>query len=197
MKHVDYYFTLSSPWTFLGHARFRAIAARVGAEVAYRPVDFGAIFPQSGGLPLRKRAPQRQAYRLMELRRWSAHLGVPMTIEPRFFPVDDKPAARLLIAAQQAGQPVDLLAGTLMAMVWQKERDLTANDTLVDAAALAGLDGPALLAASKQPTAQAMHEAYTQEALARGVFGAPTFIYRDELFWGQDRLDFLERALLA
>ncbi|MGE4218348.1 MAG: 2-hydroxychromene-2-carboxylate isomerase [Alphaproteobacteria bacterium] len=197
MKHVDYYFTLSSPWTFLGHARFRAIAARTGTEVAYRPVDFGVIFPESGGLPLRKRAPQRQAYRLMELRRWSAYLGIPMIIEPRFFPVDDKPAARLLIAAQQAGQPVDLLTGALMAMVWQKERDLSADDTLIDAATLVGLDGPALLAASKQPAAQATHQAYTQEALARGVFGAPTFVYRDELFWGQDRLDFLERALLA
>ena len=197
MKQIDYYFTHASPWSFLGHARFRAMAAKAGAEAIYRPVDFGAIFPQSGGLPLRKRAPQRQAYRLVELRRWSAHLGVPLTIEPKFFPVDDAPAARLLIAAQQAGHPVADLAGALMAMVWQNERDLAADETLVDAAGSVGLDGPALLAASKRPATAETHATFTQDAMARGVFGAPTYIYRDELFWGQDRLDFLERALAS
>jgi len=93
VKIVDYYMSPGSPWTYLGHARFADIARRHGAQINVKPVDFGVIFPQSGGLPLPKRAPQRQAYRLMELRRWKEHLGIALVIQPKFFPVDSGPAA--------------------------------------------------------------------------------------------------------
>jgi 2-hydroxychromene-2-carboxylate isomerase len=195
-KHVDYYFSPSSPWTYLGHERFADIARRCGAEIAVKPVDYGVIFPQSGGLPLGKRAPQRQAYRLMELKRWKDHVGVPLTVQPKFFPVDANPAALAIVAAAPSGAEAQMrLAGAILRALWAEEQNIADPATLRAAAAKAGLDGDKLLAAA--PGAKAQYDAFTQEALARGVFGAPTYAYRDELFWGQDRLDFLERALAS
>ncbi len=165
-----------------------------GREIAVKPVDYGVIFPQSGGLPLGKRAPQRQAYRLMELRRWKAHVGVPLTVQPKFFPVDANPAALAIVAAAPSGADAQMrLAGAILRALWAEEQNIADPATLRAAAAKVGLDGDKLLAAA--PGAKAQFDAFTQEALARGVFGAPTYTYRDELFWGQDRLDFLERAL--
>ncbi|HET6521525.1 MAG TPA: 2-hydroxychromene-2-carboxylate isomerase [Geminicoccaceae bacterium] len=194
-KPVEVYYTHASPWTYLGWARFRDIVARTGAEPIYRPVSFGEIFPVSGGLPLGQRAPQRRAYRMMELRRWSAHLGVPINLEPRFFPVDDAPAARLAIAHREAGGDPAPLSGAILAAVWTQERDIADPATLGAIANEQGLDGAALLAAAEGEAAAATYRADTQAAIERGVFGAPTFVVGDELFWGQDRLDFVERAL--
>ena len=183
MKKIDYYMSPSSPWTYLGHARFAEIARRHGAQVEVKPVDFGVIFPQSGGLPLPKRAPQRQAYRLVELRRWKEHLGVPLIIQPKFFPVDAGPAAALI-----AGAPAEkrmALAGDLMAALWKDDRNLADPALLKEIGAKHGIaEGN-----------KAQSGAYTQEGLARGVFGAPSYVYKDEIFWGQDRLDFLDRTL--
>jgi len=193
-KRVDYYFSPSSPWTYLGHDRFADIARRYAVEIAVKPVDYGVIFPQSGGLPLGKRAPQRQAYRLMELRRWKEHVGVPLNVQPKFFPVDANPAALAIVAAAPSGAEAQMrLAGAFMHALWAEEQNIADAATLSTAAAAAGLEGDKLLA--NVSAAKAQYDAYTQEALARGVFGAPTYVYRDELFWGQDRLDFLDLAL--
>jgi len=183
MKVVDYYMTPGSPWTYLGHARFAEIARRHGAQIEVKPVDFGVIFPQSGGLPLPKRAPQRQAYRLVELRRWKEHLGVPIVIRPKFFPVDSSAAAALIAAAPPAKRMA--LAGDLLSALWKDDRNLADSAVLADIGARHGVSGGD----------KAAFEAFTQEALKRGVFGAPSYVYKDEIFWGQDRLDFLDRAL--
>ena len=186
---VDYYFASRSPWSWLGHERFAAIAERHGARIAVKPVDYGVIFPQSGGLALAKRAPQRLAYRLVELARWRAFLGVPLNVEPRFFPVDAGPASCLICAAHEASRMA--LTADCMRAVWVEERNLADPAVLVEIAARHGIRDAALA----MTQGRADFEANTQEALARQVFGAPTYVYRDELFWGQDRLDFLERAL--
>ena len=193
-KRVDYYFSPSSPWTYLGHGRFAEMARRHGVQVAVKPVDYGVIFPQSGGLPLGKRAPQRQAYRLMELERWKEYVGVPLTVQPKFFPVDATPAALAIVAAAPSGAEAQMrLAGAILRALWAEEKNIADPATLKAAAGAAGLDGDKLLADA--PAAKAQYDAFTQEALARGVFGAPTYAYGDELYWGQDRLDFLERTL--
>ena len=194
-KTVDYYFTLTSPWTYLGHRRFVEIARRHGAEIRVKPVDYGVIFPRTGGLPLPKRAPARQAYRLMELTRWRARLGIELNLHPKFFPAPADAAARVVIAADQAGGDSAALAHAILTAIWTQEQDIADLPTLTGIADAAGQDGAALVAASQEPEAQAAFEALTQEALARGVFGAPTYVYEDELFWGQDRLEFLDRAL--
>ncbi len=194
-KIVDYYFTLTSPWTYLGHQRLVEIAKRHGAEIRVKPVDYGVIFPQTGGLPLPKRAPERQAYRLMELQRWRARLGIEINLHPKFFPAPADAAARMVIAADQAGGDSLGLAHAILSAIWTQEKDIADLPTLTEIASTAGQDGAALAAASQQPGTQAAFEDLTQEALARGVFGAPSYLYNDELFWGQDRLEFLDRAL--
>jgi 2-hydroxychromene-2-carboxylate isomerase len=183
MKSIDYYMSPGSPWTYLGHQRFADIAKRHGAAIRVRPVDFGVIFPQSGGLPLPKRAPQRQAYRLMELKRWKAHLGVPLVIQPKHFPVNANPAAALICAAPEEKRMA--IAGDLLSALWRDDRNLADSALLAEVGARYGVS------AGNEET----YKAFTQEALERGVFGAPSFVYRDEIFWGQDRLEFLDRAL--
>jgi 2-hydroxychromene-2-carboxylate isomerase len=158
--------------------------------VAVKPVDYGVIFPQSGGLPLAKRAPQRQAYRLQELARWREHLGVPLNIHPKFFPADPLQAACLICAAPEDRRMA--LAGDFLRAVWAEERNIADAGVAAEIAARHGIaDAPASIARGKL-----VYESYTQEAVARQVFGAPTYAYRNELYWGQDRLDFLERAMI-
>ncbi|MBT5494806.1 MAG: 2-hydroxychromene-2-carboxylate isomerase [Alphaproteobacteria bacterium] len=194
-KTVDYYFSHVSPWSYLGAARFYKIAESAGATINFKPMNLGVIFPQSGGLPLGKRPPQRRAYRMMELKRWKAHLSVDLNYEPKHFPTNDMPAALIAIAAQQAGHNIADLSLAIMRKCWVEEMDVAEDATLIEAANQCGLDGTALSAASKQDDAKQAYDANTQEASDKQVFGAPTYIYQDELFWGQDRLDFVERAL--
>ena len=182
-KVVDYYLSPSSPWTYLGHTRFEAIARQAGAKVNVKPVDYGVIFPASGGVPLAQRPEQRKAYRLQELKRWSEHLKMPLVIQPKFFPVNAGAAAELICAAPEDKRMA--LAGDLLAALWRDDRNLADPVLLAEIGMKHGVG-----AGDK-----AAYQANTQEGLARQVFGAPTFIYRDEVFWGQDRLDFLERAL--
>lgn len=194
-KIVDYYFTPVSPWTYMGHQRFEAMARRHGAVINYKPVDYGRVFPVSGGLPVGKRPPQRQAYRLVELDRWRKHLGIALNLRPRFFPTDSALAARLVIAAPAVER--GRLAFALMRACWAEERNVGDEPTLAAICGECGLDGKALLAAAQGREAAAEFDRLTQEAIDRQVFGAPTYVYHGELFWGQDRLDFLERALAA
>lgn len=195
-KTIDYYMSPSSPWTYLGHARFAAIAKAAGATVNLKPADYGRVFAASGGLPLKQRPPQRQAYRMMELKRWRAHLNQPLTLEPAFFPFDANPAAQFIIAALPLGADAAMqLANTVMRGCWVEEKNMADGDALAAAAHACGLDGAALLARSRSPDATATLEQFNREAIAAQVFGAPTYIYKGEMFWGQDRLDFLERAL--
>ncbi len=196
MRRIDYYFAPQSPWTYLGHDRLVAMAHQAGAQVHLMPADFGHIFAASGGLPLGKRAPQRQAYRLVELARFRDHLGLPLNLQPRFFPVAVDDAARLLIAAQlAAGSEVALkLSGAVFAAVWAQERNIADAGTLAELLAEQGLPADWLDDAHSAQV-QELYEAHTRQAIATGVFGAPSYVVDGEIFWGQDRLDLLERRL--
>lgn len=195
-KLIDYYFTPVSPFVYLGHERFVAIAREAGATITVKAINLGEVFPVSGGLPLSKRAPQRQAYRLVELKRWSEHLNIPINIQPKFFPVNGDLAAAWILAAEEQGiAPALALTGAVGRAIWEQERDVAAESTLRDIASEQGLDAAALGRRAASADIGARYKALTQEAIARQVFGAPTYVYRDELFWGQDRLDFLTRAL--
>ena len=195
---IEYYFAPQSPWTYLGHQRLQVMAATAGARIEVLPADLGRIFPLSGGLPLPKRAPQRQAYRLVELARFSRHLGIPMHVQPQHFPVPADDAARLIIAVQQQdGDAAALaLAGAVMRAVWAEQRNIADAATLATILAETGLAAQRL-DESRAPAAQQGYEANTERAIALGVFGAPTYVVDGELFWGQDRLDFLQRRLAA
>ena len=197
-KHIDYYFTPVSPWAFLGHARFMQLLRDSGASVSVRPVDFGAIFPASGGLALAKRAPQRQAYRLVELKRFTDALQVPLNPQPKFFPVPADPAALLIVAAgEREGEDVALeLAGRFGTAVWVEQRDIGDAATRRAIVAEAGLPDD-LHARAAAPATAGRYATYTQQALDVGVFGAPSYVVDGEIFWGQDRLDFVARRLHA
>lgn len=194
---IDYYMTLTSPWTYLGSALFAEIAARNGATINIKPCKFGPIFEQTGGLPLPKRSPQRRAYRMMELKRWREVRNIPINLEPRHFPCDDVEATRLVIAAKLQGKDAHRLSLELARALWEREETLADPVAISLAAERAGLDAAELRAgAPSNAELDALHEKYTEEALTAGVFGAPSYVLPSgEIFWGQDRLELLERAL--
>ena len=198
-RTVDYYFAPQSPWAYLGHQRLVDLVQRTGAAVRVMPIDLGGkVFPISGGLPLGQRAPQRQAYRLMELQRFSQHLKVPLTLKPRYFPVGGDDAARLIIAADLAlgAQAAMKIAGAILAACWAQERNMADDKVLAELLGEQDLPG-SLMEASRTQAVQERYETYTQAAIDAGVFGAPSYVVDGEIFWGQDRLDFVERALVG
>lgn len=192
---IDYYFALQSPFSYFGNLRLQDVAYRRRAGLLYKPVILSRIFAATGGLPLAKRSPQRRAYRLMELARWSGYLGMPINLEPRFFPVDETLAARMVIGAVKEGYDVGGLTTAIMRAVWELDANIADRCTLAQLAAGAGFDGDGLLESANAPEVAEIHERNTEEALAEGVFGVPTYVLDGELFWGQDRLDFLDQAL--
>lgn len=194
-KTIDYYFTPMSPWAYLGHERFVAIAKRHNAHIEVKPVDFGRVFPVSGGLPLAQRPKQRQAYRLMELKRWREFLGVPLNFAPKHAPVPAELAARLIIAADMKELNAMALSLAIHRAAWVEDRNISDPETLKAICAENGRKPDFLWEAEQNEETKRRYDAYTQEAIDRQVFGAPTYVYKDELFWGQDRLDFLDRAL--
>lgn len=194
-KIIDYFDSMSSPWTYLGHPRFVALARRFDLTIRHKPMDLLKVWSVSGGLPLKQRAPQRQAYRHQELRRWRELLKVPCNLEPAFHPVADRRACYMAIAAAQRGLDWDKLSYALLRAVWVEERNIADHDTLVAIANEQGMDGKALLAATHDAAVAAEYEANTEEAIKLGVFGAPGYVFDGEFFWGQDRLQMLEWRL--
>jgi len=195
-KVVTYYFTPVSPWSYLGHDRLIAMAAKHGASIEPRLVDLGKVFPVSGGLPLPKRSPQRQAYRLVELARWRDALGVPINVPPKFAASSGDLATHWILAALEGGAAPGLkLAGAVMRSRWAEEGDIADEATLVALARGVGLDPTTIAARAATSDVAARYEQQTQQAIDAGVFGAPWYVCEGEPFWGQDRLDFLARKL--
>lgn len=196
-KVCQYFFAPHSPWSYLGHERFVAIARQHGVQVEVRPFDLNKVFGVSGGLPLAKRAPQRQAYRLTELARWSEFLNAPMNVQPKFFPVSPELAAKLIVATRLAlGVDVALeLSQAIMRGLWAEEKNIGDEETLVQIANGCGLDGRMLFKSAETASVQAEYDRNTEDATAASVFGSPWYVYEGESYWGQDRLDFLERAM--
>jgi 2-hydroxychromene-2-carboxylate isomerase len=195
--HIDYYVSLNSPWTHLGAARIEALAAQHKATMRIYPVDFGAIFSKSGGLPLPQRSPQRQAYRLQELARWRDRLNIPIQINPKFFPSSEAQTAPCIIAVRETigDQPAINLAHRILKAVWEEDRNPADPATLAALITDVGLNADQVitLGADQKWTEQRLAD--THAALARNVFGAPSYVIGDDIFWGQDRLDFVEHRL--
>ena len=195
--HVDYYASMNSPWTHLGAARIEAMTARHGASLRIFPVDFGSIFAQSGGLPLPKRSPQRQAYRLMELPRWRDFLGIPIHIQAAHFPANELQAACCTIAVRETmgDAPAIRLGHRVLKALWEEEANPGDPATLATLIGETGLDAAVVMRLGAEPRWAERRAADTAAALARGVFGAPSYVIGEEIFWGQDRLDFVDRRL--
>jgi len=194
-KVVDYYFALQSPYAYLGHRQFEDILEDAEAAVRTRPIDLvGKVFPATGGVPVGQRPEARKAYRLVELERWAKHRGLKMAIQPKHFPTDDTKAVRMVVSTKNDADMLHL-AHAFMRAQWEQDKDLADPAALAEAASAAGFNGEKLLEAADDDQWDGRFQRFTDEAIERGVFGSPTYFYKGEMFWGQDRLDFLEKAL--
>lgn len=193
---VECFYTLSSPWMYFAGPQLRSIAARHGARVLLRPYDFPEVVPQTGGIPLRTRPRPRQDYHALELDRWARHLGMPLVLKPRHYPpADQRPAGRMVMAAQARGLDAQALSQAILTALWVEERDIALPAVRAAIGDALGMDGAALVAAEESPAVHAEWAANNAAAVARGVFGSPTFFCGELWLWGQDRLFFLEKAL--
>ena len=153
------------------------------------------IFPATGGLPVPQRSPQRQAYRLMELERWHRHLGIELNVHPAHWPADDTLVTAAAIALRERGDDPMPLAGAVMRAVWAEERDIADRDTVAAIVGECGIDAGLLLDDLDPAPFLEIRDAESRQAIELGVFGAPSYVIDGEVFWGQDRLDFVERKL--
>jgi len=196
-KTVEYFYAVLSPFSYLGAPSLREICTRHDANLVYIPADFFEVFKVSGGVPVHQRATQRQAYRSTEMRRWADHRGMALNIHPKFFPADQTKASLMVLAAADLGQDPSDLSFAYQRAVWVEDRDIADTDTVIAIAGESGFDGKALWRSAQAEVMVAQYKANTDEAIARSMFGPPSYIFDDELFWGQDRLEFLDRALAA
>ncbi len=198
MAHIDYYFGTPSPWSYLAGNRLEEIAARHGATIRYKPVDLLQLFDRTGGVRPANRHPSRMEYRAQELRRWSQHLGMALNLKPAFWPVNPAPSSYAIIAAQEAGggDLAGLVQGFLRA-VWAEDADIADDAVIRRTLAAAGFD-PVLADKGLFVGAETFGR-NLEQAVEAGAFGAPFYIVREtgERFWGQDRLDFLDRHLAS
>ena len=190
--HVFY--GISSPWAYFGAQRAQAIAAKHGAKLALRPIR---IIEANGGIPLRTRLAPRQDYHALELSRWSQHLDIPLNLQPRHYPCRTiEIAAKAVMAVQQAGLDAPAFSFAVQRALWAEDRDIADVKTLEEIARAHVGEAAAALVRDPAPAGiEAQWHANLAQAEALGIFGTPTYVVNGELFWGQDRLDFVDRKL--
>lgn len=194
-RQIDYYFSLQSPWAYIGHALFEDLAAAHRLKVHYKPVLLIEVFSETGGLPLVKRHPARQRYRMMELQRWREKRGLTFNYKPKFFPGDPRLADGVAVAAVVAGLNPEPFMRRAFSGLWEQELDLADTATVTRLANEAGLPGEKLAAQATSNEIAAAYEQNRQDAIAAGVFGSPCWVLDGEVFWGQDRIELLADAL--
>ncbi|HEY9317135.1 2-hydroxychromene-2-carboxylate isomerase [Achromobacter deleyi] len=195
MKTIDYYFWMNSDWAYLGADRLEALAARQQAVIRYLPVDLPDVYSRTGGVLLGQRSPERQAYRVAELARWCRKLGIHVNPRPAHMCPDAGLASRIVIAADLAGTPVPALYKAILKAQWVDEQDISDPAVLRGVLERLGLPADRLLTAAQAPAIDAAYRRNTDDAVKAGVFGSPSYVFRGEVFWGQDRLDMLEETL--
>ena len=201
MIEVSCFYSLSSPWAYFAGPMQQDIVRRHRIKLLLKPYDFQEVAPRTGGVPLRTRPEPRRSYHALELDRWRKYLGMPLQLTPKHYPADgkpegwNKPPGWMVIAAQERGLEAQLLSHALLRALWVEERNTADPKVRAAVANENGLPGRELVAEETSAKVQALYQAYSDEAERLGVFGAPTYILEGERFWGQDRLDFLDRAL--
>jgi 2-hydroxychromene-2-carboxylate isomerase len=194
-RQVDYYFSLLSPWAYIGHRPFRDAVSTYDLKVNHKPVVLVDLFSETGGLPLMKRHPVRQRYRMLELQRWRDKRGLTFHLQPKNWPFNARLADGVVIAAIEAGLDPDRYLRRAFAAVWEDQLNLADPDTLAGIAEEAGLPGSKLVERSAADAVSAVYEQNRQDAIAADVFGSPVYVLDGEVFWGQDRIELLADAL--
>jgi 2-hydroxychromene-2-carboxylate isomerase len=195
MPRLEFFFDYGSPYSYLADSRLPALAERTGAELSYRPMLLGGVFKATGNSsPVANPCEAKRSYAALEIQRWVAHLGVPFRGNPHF-PINTLLLMRSAVAAQRAGV-FEPFHRAVYPAFWAEGENLGEPEVIARVVERAGLDARALLEAAGDAAVKAELRANTEEVVARGAFGAPTFFVGDEMFFGNDRLDFVERALL-
>ena len=194
-KTIDFYFTVISSYSYLAAPRVDEVVKNTGASIIFKPMDIMKVFMASGTTPPAKQPASRKAYREVDLNRVAKAYAMPINLKPAFWPAAQDLASGLIIAAQEAGADPMPLAQAILRAVWVEDKNIADESMLAEIANLSGFDGSDLLAQAKTKTVQSIFDANTTEASKKGVFGSPSFIVEGELYWGQDRLDYLEAAL--
>ena len=193
---IEYYYGIPSPFSYLGSLRLQTIAKKYNAEIVEKPCDLvGGIFNKTGGVPVPQRSLQRQKYRLDEIKRWSEFLNIKTNIKPKFFPPKDPHLpAKFTIAANLLGTKV-VFGHELLKQLWSEEKDISDEKNIETVSNNFKINFKELSNLAKSEKVYKIYTDNTEDAIEKNVFGVPTYIFNDELFWGQDRLEFLERAL--
>ena len=193
---IEYFYATPSPFAYLGSSKFQSIVKKYKAEVIEKPCDLvGGIFVKTGGIPVPQRSPQRQKYRLDELKRWSEFLNIKINLKPKYFPPRDPHiSGKHTIAANLLGAKL-IFGHELLKQLWSEEKDISDEKNIEEISNTFKLNFKELTDLAKSEQVKKIYQDNTEEAIKKNVFGSPTYIYNNELFWGQDRLDFLERAL--
>jgi 2-hydroxychromene-2-carboxylate isomerase len=194
-RQVDYYFSLHSPWAYIGHQLFRDVASTYGLKINHKPVVLVDLFSETGGLPLLKRHPVRQRYRMVELQRWRDKRGLKFHLQPANWPFNARLADGVVIAAIEAGHDPEPFLRRGFAAVWEDQFNLADAATVAKLADESGLPGQQLVERSQTEEISAAYEKNRQDALAADVFGSPVYVLDGEVFWGQDRIELLADAL--
>jgi 2-hydroxychromene-2-carboxylate isomerase len=196
-RTIDYYFSLVSPWAYIGHATFMDVARKRGVTVNFKPMSLAQVFPETGGLPLSKRPPARQRYRIFELQRWREKRGVRLNIHPKFWPFDVNAADHFAVAIVASGADPDQFLRNAFPGVWADDKNLADESVLVALADGVGLPGKQLLEQSKSDKVKAKYQDNVKDALKIEAFGSPCYVLDGEVFWGQDRIEILDEALAS
>ncbi len=194
-RQIDYYFSTQSPWAYIGHALFDDVARSHGLKINYKPLTLGELFAETGGLPLAKRHPARQHYRMLELQRWRDKRGLKFHLKPQHWPFNGRLADGAVIAAIEAGLNPEPFLRRAYKGVWEGQLDLGNADTITKLADESGLPGAKLVARAASDEIGALYEKNRQDAIAAEVFGSPAWVLDGEVFWGQDRIESLDDAL--
>lgn len=196
-RTIDYYFSLASPWAYIGHAPFTAIAGRHGLAVNHKPIFLGRVFAETGGQPLPQRHPARQRYRMVELQRWREKRGLSFNLRPKFWPFEVALADRFVIAVMSAGKDPDEFLRRAFKGIWEEDRNLADPLVIAELAEASGLDSTSLLKSAQGDMTEALYALNLENAVAQDVFGSPAYVLDGEVFWGQDRLELLDDALTS
>lgn len=201
MAHIDYYFSVLSPYTYLAGLRLEDIADKHNASVDYYPLDIMALFAATGGVPPGQRHVSRQQYRLQDLERQAEKSNLSLNLKPAHWPTNPLPASKVVIAThikcKQEKQPttkLGRLVHALTAACWRKERDIAEDNVIVECLQDADCDTDVLHSAQADEVEKAYQD-NLQRAINAGVFGAPFYVVGEQRFWGQDRLDDLDHYL--
>ena len=194
-RQIDYYFSLQSPWAYIGHKLFRQVVSTYDVAVNHKPVVLVDLFSETGGLPLLKRHPVRQRYRMVELQRWRDKRGLNFHLQPANWPFNARLVDGLVIAAVEAGLDPDPFLRRAFAAVWEDQLNLADPATLIKLADDSALPGKQLVERAATDEIGKIYEQNRQDALSADVFGSPAYVLDGEVFWGQDRLELLVDAL--